>query len=39
MGLGLWLCNYIITRHGGRIRYDEQYQQGAAFEISFPKSE
>ncbi len=39
MGLGLWLCNYIITRHGGRIRYDEQYQQGAAFEISFPESE
>lgn len=39
MGLGLWLCDYIITRHGGKIRYDAQFGQGAAFEITFPKNE
>jgi C4-dicarboxylate-specific signal transduction histidine kinase len=39
MGLGLWLCEYIITRHGGKIQFDTQYFQGAAFEISFPKTE
>jgi C4-dicarboxylate-specific signal transduction histidine kinase len=38
MGLGLWLCNYIITRHSGRIRYDAQHHDGAAFEIVFPSS-
>ncbi len=38
MGLGLWLCNYIITRHGGRIRYDPQHHDGAAFEILFSSS-
>ncbi len=39
MGLGLWLCSYIITRNGGRIRYDSNYGEGAAFEITFPKTE
>ncbi len=39
MGLGLWLCSYIISRNGGRIRYDEQMLSGAAFEITFPKTE
>ena len=39
MGLGLWLCSYIITRNGGRIRYDLNYGEGAAFEITFPKTE
>lgn len=39
MGLGLWLCSYIIGRHGGRIRYDAQMASGAAFEITFPKTE
>ncbi len=39
MGLGLWLCSHIITRNGGRIRYDSNYGQGAAFEITFPKTE
>lgn len=38
MGLGLWLCDYIISRHGGKIRFDSQYTNGAAFEITFPKS-
>lgn len=27
-----------VTRHGGRIRYDDQNQKGDVFEISFPKS-
>ena len=39
MGLGLWLCSYIITRNGGRIRYDTNFARGAAFEITFPKTE
>ena len=39
MGLGLWLCEYIISRHGGKIRFDTAYQGGAAFEITFPKTE
>lgn len=39
MGLGLWLCEYIISRHGGKIRFDSAYQGGAAFEIIFPKTE
>ncbi len=39
MGLGLWLCEYIIGRHGGKIRFDSEYHHGAAFEITFPKTE
>lgn len=39
MGLGLWLCAYIIGHHGGKIRFDPAYQGGAAFEITFPKTE
>jgi len=39
MGLGLWLCEYIIGRHGGKIRFDSEYQVGAAFEITLPKTE
>ncbi len=39
MGLGLWLCEYIISRHGGKIRFDATFQGGAAFEITFPKTE
>jgi C4-dicarboxylate-specific signal transduction histidine kinase len=39
MGLGLWLCEYIIARHGGKIRFDSNYQGGAAFEITFSKTE
>jgi C4-dicarboxylate-specific signal transduction histidine kinase len=35
MGLGLWLCNYIVTRHGGRIQYASQQDTGAAFKITF----
>ena len=36
MGLGLWLCNYIVTRHGGRIEHDSEHDKGAAFVITFP---
>lgn len=38
MGLGLWLCEYIISRHGGKIRFDSKYHGGAAFEIAFTKT-
>ena len=36
MGLGLWLCQYIVTRNGGKISFDRNFKQGAAFEIEFP---
>jgi len=36
MGLGLWLCQYIVTRNGGKINFDQNFNQGAAFEIEFP---
>ena len=36
MGLGLWLCQYIATRNGGKISFDRNFNQGAAFEIEFP---
>ena len=35
-GLGLWLCQYIVTRNGGKINFDRNFNQGAAFEIEFP---
>jgi C4-dicarboxylate-specific signal transduction histidine kinase len=36
MGLGLWLCKYIITRYGGSILYEEAIGGGAKFMIEFP---
>jgi C4-dicarboxylate-specific signal transduction histidine kinase len=36
MGLGLWLCQYIVTLNGGKISFDRNFNQGAAFEIEFP---
>ena len=36
MGLGLWLCKYIINRCGGSIRYEEAVAGGAKFIIEFP---
>ena len=36
MGLGLWLCQYIVRRNGGKINFDRNFNQGAAFEIEFP---
>jgi C4-dicarboxylate-specific signal transduction histidine kinase len=38
MGLGLWLCKHIITRHGGRIWYEDAPQGGARFCIELPQS-
>jgi signal transduction histidine kinase len=38
MGLGLWLCNYIVTRHGGCIQYASQQDTGAAFKLTFTAS-
>jgi signal transduction histidine kinase len=38
MGLGLWLCQHIIARHGGRIWYEDAPQGGARFCIELPQS-
>ena len=38
MGLGLWLCQHIIARHGGRIWYEDAPQGGARFCIELPHS-
>jgi signal transduction histidine kinase len=36
MGLGLWLCRHIITRHGGRICYRDAPDGGAQFTFFLP---
>lgn len=36
MGLGLWLCQHIITRHGGRIDYEDAAGGGARFTVFLP---
>lgn len=36
MGLGLWLCKHIITRHGGSIQIEDTQGGGAAFVILLP---
>ena len=36
MGLGLWLCKHIITRHGGKIFYQNAENGGAQFVIRLP---
>jgi signal transduction histidine kinase len=36
MGLGLWLCKHIITRHGGRIFYRDAEAGGAEFVTILP---
>ena len=38
MGLGLWLCQHIIGRHGGHIRYEDAPQGGARFCIELPQT-
>jgi signal transduction histidine kinase len=38
MGLGLWLCQHIISRHGGRIWYEDAPQGGARFCIELPQT-
>jgi signal transduction histidine kinase len=36
MGLGLWLCRHIVTRHGGRICYQDAPDGGAQFTFFLP---
>ena len=36
MGLGLWLCKHIITRHGGTIWYENSIDGGAKFIFQLP---
>lgn len=36
MGLGLWLCKHIITRHGGSIEYEPNSGGGAKFVVRLP---
>lgn len=36
MGLGLWLCKHIITRHGGSILVEDAPGGGASFVVSLP---
>jgi signal transduction histidine kinase len=36
MGLGLWLCKHIITRHGGTIWFESLPQGGAKFVFKLP---
>ena len=36
MGLGLWLCKHIISRHGGVIRYEASSDGGAKFVFQLP---
>ena len=36
MGLGLWLCKHIVTRHGGKIWYERVAIQGAKFIFELP---
>jgi len=36
MGLGLWLCKHIITRHGGKLHYGQSDMGGAKFLIAIP---
>ncbi len=38
MGLGLWLCQHIISRHGGRITYEHALGGGAQFTVFLPES-
>lgn len=36
MGVGLWLCKYIVERHGGGISFSPVEQGGARFTITLP---
>lgn len=36
MGLGLWLCAYILQRHDGSIHYEEAPGGGASFILELP---
>ena len=36
LGLWLWLCQHIVTRHGGRIDYEDAPGGGALFKLFLP---
>jgi PAS domain S-box-containing protein len=36
MGLGLWLCKHIVTRHGGKLWYEDAQGGGAIFVMELP---
>lgn len=36
MGLGLWLCKHIVTRHGGNIWFEANPEGGATFLVKLP---
>lgn len=36
MGLGLWLCQHIISRHGGSISHEDVPSGGACFSFTLP---
>jgi signal transduction histidine kinase len=36
MGLGLWLCQHIVSRHGGHLSYQDAPSGGAQFTIFLP---
>lgn len=36
MGLGLWLCQHIVSRHGGHLRYQNAPDGGAQFTLFLP---
>ena len=36
MGLGLWLCKHIVTRHGGSIHFEPNPGGGAKFFVRLP---
>jgi signal transduction histidine kinase len=38
MGLGLWLCRHIVTRHGGEIWYEDVAIGGAKFVFTLPRN-
>jgi len=36
MGIGLWLCKYIVTKNDGKIAYEKSEMGGAKFTLSIP---
>jgi signal transduction histidine kinase len=38
MGLGLWLCSHIVTRHGGKLWYENAKGGGANFVMKLPSA-
>ncbi len=38
MGLGLWLCKYIVSRYGGSIHYEDAIGGGARFIVELPSA-